>query len=452
MQAPLRAVLRQHGPMRSPDLQARLGVSQSTLSRALRALGADVVVVGKARRTTYALRRSVSGVVAPVPVYEVPPSPEPPRELCRLHPIEPADGVWVEAVSEGAPEGFYDDLPWFLHDLRPQGYLGQLVPRLHPDLGLAPDVRLWRADEVLRYLTAAGSDGPGALVVGEPAFAEVLERSLRPEPGVAEVDRADAWCRRAEDVLAFGRPGSSAGGERPKFLARVDRGDGPVDVLVKFSPPRSNPLAVRIADLLVCEALALSAIAEAGVPAASARVLEAGERVFLEVDRFDRPPAGGRRGLVSLAAIDAESVGSALRGWSGSTAALLEQGRIDAEDHRKTRWLECFGRWIGNTDMHFGNLGFFASGARILGLAPAYDMVPMAWFPRGHELVHVRFAPPAPGPGDGDVAASAWQAAKTFWRRVSSDGRVSEGFRAQALAAGKAVEGLEPAVKLLPGA
>lgn len=441
--------LKLEGPLRGPDLQARLGISQPTLSRALRDMEQPVLVVGKARRTTYAARREIPDVPAPVPVYEVSSGPTRPRLLCRLHPIWPKDGVWVEPVADDAPRGFFDDLPWFLNDLRPAGYLGRLVPQLHPELELPRDILGWQADDVLRYSSAAGSDAPGALIVGERAYAAFLERAARPSEPVSE--RCQAWPRRAEDALASGTPGSSAAGERPKFLATVAGPDGPVQVLVKFSPQRTNPVAQRIADLLICEALALQVVEEAGVvDAARARIVEADGRVFLEVERFDRVGALGRRGLMSMLSLDAEYVGSDLSSWSGASSGLVDQGLIGPDDDRRIRWLERFGHWIGNTDMHLGNLSFFARGHRPIGLAPAYDMVPMLWFPRGHELVEVRFDPAPPSPRNGDIARTAWTAACAFWSRAAENTRLSSEFRAIAATSLDQVRALAPVLDLLP--
>src|SRR5690606_41232569 len=53
-------------------------------------------------------------------------------------------------------------------------------------------------------------------------------------------------------------PGSSAGGEQPKFLARLLDGSGAErSVLVKFSAPMDQTPGRRWADLLACEWLAL---------------------------------------------------------------------------------------------------------------------------------------------------------------------------------------------------
>ena len=68
--------LRQHnGHANSPDLQARLGVSQSTVSRLLAPLLASgqVVKVGAARAQRYLLPRDVPGVGRHVLIHQVHP-------------------------------------------------------------------------------------------------------------------------------------------------------------------------------------------------------------------------------------------------------------------------------------------------------------------------------------------------------------------------------------------
>src|SRR5690606_15556271 len=96
-------------------------------------------------------------------------------------------------------------------------------------------------------------------------------------------------------------PGSSAGGERPKFGAFVDGRH----VLVKFAArgTTGDVAARRWCDLLVLEALALDVIASRGIPAARAQIIETDSHTFLEVERFDRVGLRGRRAVLSLAAL-----------------------------------------------------------------------------------------------------------------------------------------------------
>jgi len=62
-------------------------------------------------------------------------------------------------------------LPWFLADLRPDGFTGRaFVRRLHEDLALPPRVLDWHNDHVLAALSRRGKDTLGGLVVGQESL------------------------------------------------------------------------------------------------------------------------------------------------------------------------------------------------------------------------------------------------------------------------------------------
>ena len=127
--------------------------------------------------------------------------------------------------------------------------------------------------------------------------------------------------------------------------------------------------------------------------------------------------AHGRRGVVSLRALhDAGFTGRDTTEWSVAAAGLRANGWLSDSDLRAVRLRQLFGRLIGNTDMHFGNLALFLEPELPLRLAPTYDMLPMLWAPR---------------PGD----ATAAEMAQNFWQRVAGDGRISDCFRPHAEAA-----------------
>lgn len=426
-------------------LSRRLGISQPAFSRLARRLGPGLLVVGRARATRYAARREVPGVGRSLPLFEIDERGLS-RRLASLHAVRPR-GFFIEPHAEDVGAGFHPDLSWFLHDLRPAGFLGRLVPRQHPELGLPADPRDWSGDLTLGYLARHGWDTPGALVVGDEALRLYLARAAEPPAGITASQRARRYPRLAEDALAAGIPGSSAGGEQAKFLGW--RAPGPVAVLVKFSPPVGEPVGRRSADLLVCEHLAHRAIEAHGLPAARSELIEAGGRVFLEVERFDRLPGGGRRGVLSLAALDLEYVGR-LRGWSETAAELAALGLVERALLGPIRWLEAFGRLIGDHDMHAGNLSFFARGTRVTGLAPAYDRLPMLYAPEGGNLVERAFAPAPPLAVEADVWADACRAAGEVWRAAASHPLVSRGFRAIARANAKKVASLAERARLLP--
>jgi hypothetical protein len=430
-------VLARAGPSPADDVQRAVATSRSTLQRALAELKPRLVTAGRARATRYALRRPVDGVLTPVPVYELDPAGAI-RHALTLHPVEPL-GFYVEGHVPEVASGFHDtdpadpgpdpfaDLPWFLLDIKPSGFLGRAWARAHADWPADP--ARWSGDDVLRFATHDGTDLPGAFVLGGFARDRLLARAV---DRVHEADAIDAYPKLAERALAGPPVGSSAGGEHPKFTASVERDGVLRPCIVKFSPPVSTPGGERWADLLAAEHVAHAVLAEHGLPAAASRLVDAGGRRFLEVERFDRHGERGRSGVASLRSLDRAGVAADNRRWTLVTARLVREGRLTAADHERVAWLESFGLLLANTDMHPGNLSLRMLGTAIRGLAPVYDMLPMFYAPRhGGELPAGRFDPRSeldefvPGTSD---------AAREFWGRVSERSDVSADFRALASA------------------
>ncbi|MFT4242990.1 MAG: HipA domain-containing protein [Acidovorax sp.] len=104
--------------------------------------------------------------------------------------------------------------------------------------------------------------------------------------------------------------------------------------------------------------------------------------------------------------------------------------RSAPDDAQAIARLWWFGRLIGNTDMHLGNLAFRPVQGR-LALAPAYDMLPMLHAPLPGGEVPVRaFDPPLPLPTQRAPWHAAWNAARDFWQAAAQDERIGAGFRA----------------------
>jgi hypothetical protein len=329
MTAAVRAYLGGIESATAKEVAGQLRVSQPVVSRLMAQLSDEVLVVGKARATRYAMRRLVSGVGRSVPIYEVGPHAET-QKLATLHSL--ARGFYVETQAHGT--GFYPGLPYFLYDLKPAGFLGRLLPARHPELEAPSDIRMWSDDDCLRYFTRYGWDLSGNLLVGDAAFAAHLQHLRDAPKGLDAASRARAFVRSAENVLESGMAGSSAVGEQPKFLSTV----AGRQVLVKFSPQVADPVGERVADLLWCEHLMHGVLAARGIPSANSEVVQAGGRIFLQVERFDREGAGGRHGLLSLTALDLHGPAprgaarkSALGGAGGSS---YRQQRYARRQHR----------------------------------------------------------------------------------------------------------------------
>ena len=423
----LQALRRQGGVLSSAELQELLGVSQPTVSRALAPLiqSGQVQKVGAARSQRYVLPRTVAGVGRELPVMRVDEQGQP-TPFARMVPLE-GGAVWVdEADGRSVRHG---GLPWFLDDMRPQGFMGRTFAQAHPALQLGNDPRHWNDDDVLRALALFGDDLPGNLIVGEAAFQRfhsLPERASRAES-------AADYPRLAEQAMQGTISGSWAGGEQPKFCT-ITAGR---HVLVKFSPAGDAPADQRMRDLLVCEHLALQTLAGAGVPAARTQLFTGAGRVFLESERFDRMAQGpsggpiqGRVGMVSLQVYDAEYVGE-MDNWAATANRMQARGLLTAADARNLRLLEAYGILIANTDRHYGNISLLLKDDDWT-LSPIYDMLPMLYAPVGGELVARDFAarPLQPTAATLPEWEQALALALVFWQAAASDERVSSGFRA----------------------
>ena len=385
------------GPMAARQIVEKTGISQPTVSRALAALGDEVVRIGSGSAIHYALRDTARGF-ASAPVFQV--SDEVLiRALGALVPVRPNGFVMVQADGVTLHS---DGLPWWLFDMRPQGYLGRAYASTYTAaLGLPANPEHWSDTEVIRALLAHGQDAVGNLLIGELGRDRFIGM-----PALLPADRATDYPALARAAGAGETPGSSAGGKQPKFCAYTERGH----VLVKFSAPDDNPVSERWRDLLLAEHLALSVLGvETGV-------FDFGGQRFLEVPRFDRVGQFGRIGVFSLRALDAEFIGDASAPWPSLVGRLAAEGHVDADAVAGAALLWAFGTLIGNTDMHAGNLSFTSHHDRPYQLAPAYDVLPMGFAPgSGGAIVNTLLPASLSASVDGETWRAALQLAERFF-------------------------------------
>lgn len=422
----LRSFLSRSGPSTAKEICEQIGISQPTFSRLVSQTKVPILRVGQGRRTRYALTRAGLWGKPEIPVYSIDAKGTIVLSAA-LRGVLPR-GFYLESNTETIASRFYEGFPCLFEDLRPSGFLGRLIPRLHPDLELPEDIQTWTDEHALKYLTRYGWDLPGNFILGDGAYDSYVRSRLKGPDIVPEADRKEAYPRLAALVLSAGIPGSSAGGEQPKFLSVRTTEKGSIPVLVKFSPPVSEAIGRRVADLLVCEQIAHEVLSEQGQASSKSCLIDGDNRLFLEMERFDRTSEGGRRGVISLRALDLEFVGS-LRSWAETAEGLFRQKKIDQAVYRKIVWLEVFGKLIGNTDRHHGNISFFAEGEKLGGLAPIYDMLPMFYAPQQNQLVERPFDPAPPKASELTVWAGALSAALDFWNRVASHPQISGEFK-----------------------
>ena len=400
------------GVLQAADLRERLGVSPATLMRMVRATGLDVVRLGRGRATRYAWREQWPNLNSSrFPLFRITATGAA-VSAGELITLAARESVWMPAgrVSNG--------LPIELVDARPSGYLGRHFAAGHADLRLPPRLADWSDHHILAAMSRRGEDLPGNLIVGEESFArwQALE-------GVAAATRNE-YPALADATIAGHPPGSSAGGERPKFGVLVDGRH----VLVKFARRggATDVVARRWCDLLVLEGVALDVVGARGISAARTTIVETPSYWFLESERFDRVGVRGRRGVLSLAAVHDDPADP----WARAATSLREAGRLTDEDARRLRWLDAFGALIGNTDRHQYNILFFTEEG-IPRLAPAFDQVSMLYAPTADGQVPPRvFSEPNVTSDTLDVWDDARTAAHEFWVRGSEDARVSDDVRA----------------------
>jgi hypothetical protein len=428
-------------PTDAATAAAQLGISQPTFAR-LWPTVPDIVALGAARARKYALRRHVPGVDTPLPVSQV-------TAQGTLHPrgqLHVLQDGWY-ALTEPSGNGYrlYQGLPFFLQDMRPQGFLGRMEPVRHSDLELPHDILRWTDDHTLKYLSRRGEHSAGDIVIGGESHARLMASLRDGFATVTQDERQRVYPALAEAAAHGDLPGSSAGGEQPKFTCMVQRADAMLEhVIVKFSPRTGSESGRRWADLLLCEYLALATLSDHGLPAAAVDIIEADGRVFLEVVRFDRISRHGRAPMATFDALDGD-LGMADQSWSAVARELAVQRRLPQADVERIEVFDLFGALIGNVDKHHGNIAVswdFDGRCRLL---PAYDMLPMLYRPNTH----------------GEVIARTWQPASlnrmnlnhlprcaamamAFWRRVLEDGRISAGFKAVARGHAEAIATAAP--------
>ena len=427
------------GPATSKEIQAVTGLSQSAVARQLRNMSDSVIPLKEGRSLRYVMTKNAFGGDDKLSLAMVDPHGNTVM-TARIRPLLHG-GFFVEQVP-GIPsvllgergDGIYEDLPYFLSDLSPQGFLGrQIAADLSNQSDDFPsDPKRWNTNHIGRYLISNGDDLPGNFKFGPNALLRVRRKPIV----TSEADYPEL----ANSVMNGVIPGSSAGGEQPKFTAYC--GTRSAHVIVKFSPKGDSEVARRWRDILITEFHATEAIHAREFPAAETRLIESDGRLFLESNRFDRSGEYGRMPMISLQSVDAEFVGLG-SGWPQVIQGLYNRELIQWAHVVDAELLWGFGRLINNTDMHLGNLSLGIDG-NIFRLLPVYDMCSMGFAPKSSgEVLPYSFTPP-PITGT-NLKLENFEPAKNmaydFWKRVAEDERISDEFK-NFLDAGNPLESL----------
>ncbi len=398
------------GVLPAADLRERLGVSPATLMRMVREAGPEILRIGRGRATQYGLRQVWPNLDSSrFPLFRITESGTA-ISAGELITLAAHQSAWMPmAMVVGG-------LPVELVDARPSGFLGRHFAAAHADLRLPPRLSDWSDHHILLAMSRRGEDLPGNLIVGEESFArwQALGRVSR---------NRDDYPALAEATIAGHPPGSSAGGERPKFGVLVDNHH----MLVKFAGRggTGDVVARRWCDLLILEGIALQVVASHGIPAAHTNVIETPDYWFLESERFDRSGLRGRIAVLSLAAVHDDLADS----WARAAMSLKDARRLSDEDAQRLCWLDAFGALIANTDRHQYNILFFTEGSH-LRLAPAFDQVSMLYAPTADGQVPPReLMLPRATANTLEAWEDAREVARQFWEQGSEDMRLSDDAR-----------------------
>lgn len=421
-------LLQENGALSSPKIQARLLISQPTVSRILFELQDEIFSFGSARATRYALGHAIGTQPARQPIWAFGPDGVAKRlgfltflAKSQIH-LGADDVDVIFDATTNAP------LPWLLSGLRPQGFLGRLLAQRMATSVSSTNPDRWSVEEVL--LGACQThDAPGALLLGATP-----STPLGADTHIAASDPGPDLDRLSMDVAKSLPAGSSAAGEQPKLLAFTRDGHGnSASFVVKFSAPRGTPYGERWTDLLVCESIAAQTLNDFGMDAAHTSIVQTDSRTYLLSQRFDRLGTSGRRHAVSVGAAHAGFCKGAYVNWAASCAELARQQRLTPAAAELTHDRLLFGRLIGNSDMHSGNAALLVQGHSLrdmlegqFTLAPVYDMLPMRWKP------DAMLGMPPYAPFEVDYAMASMEvrsAAQSFWSRVAGHALVSNELR-----------------------
>jgi hypothetical protein len=432
-------LLDQCGTLSAKDAATRLGVNVSTINRYAHRAGGAVLALGRARHSRYALPLHAYSDRAQWPLYWISESGVV-NEFAQAALVKP--GVLHVYGPQINVQGD-TDLPWPLTPLQLRGFLGRThrtrLGAIAAEWDTQPE--RWRVAQRVFAAQAPVLDHAGAVLFGDGALAAWREASSQaglPDDAAHVLRHYDELAAR---VMQGTVAGSSADGEQPKFSTRVITPDLTVrDVLVKFSPPRDTPFGERWNDLLRAEAHTSAVLSEAGFAVPHTRVLSSSTRTYLESARIDRTGPNGRRHLLPLSAVHRAFIADGQLNWPDTVRRLVVQKRLLPDALITTQTLFAFGHLIGNSDMHFGNLGVIAANPTMLGrgqfsLAPIYDMLPMRFAPAAHETFGLTtFVPAIAGVIPHHIHQHALALAVEFWTRCAQDQASSKAWRALASA------------------
>ncbi len=415
-----------HNIATSTQISKVLNISAMSVSRAMRKLGNKVVKIPNGRSPLYALTSSAFNSGDSIHIWDIDEFGKA-THISTLRPLA-AGGFFINNMSLASKvllgvrnNGLYEDLPYFLYDMAPQGFLGKRIAQyLHAiDESYPTNPEAWSNEHIGKYLLSNSENVMGNLQFGN-------NYNLKTRQSFEKFARVD-YPQIATTILDSDINISSAGGEHQKFTTYCH--DTHSHVIVKFSPKGDSEIATRWKDILITEYHANKVINQSGaITAATSEIILGDNRVFLESERFDRSGEYGRRSMISLLSIASEFSNPA-ETWVSIARDLHAQTLISTQDLFNIEVLWYLGRLIHNTDKHNGNLSLAVRGDGF-SLLPIYDMCSMGFAPKGNgEVMPFKFTQPDLDDSLSEVKKARLMA-NAFWQSLYEDPRISAEFRA----------------------
>lgn len=262
-----------------------------------------------------------------------------------------------------------------LADTAPDAWGRRIIARAHAKL--RREVPELPALTELDYLCAVDDfSRVGALRLRDGAgkYRRAAEDGKRTTPPLIELEKMYTASRAlensqetAEDLKYLQGNGTSLGGMRPKCTVLDENERLAIGKFPSVSDTRSVTRG---------EVLALHLATQAGIRAATARIVVMNGTPVAVIERFDRSAA-----LARIAYLSAASMLQASRDDTHSYAEIADIIRArcvnPSQDARELWRRMLFNLLITNTDDHLQNHGFLYAGMGKWQLAPAFDLNPM---------------------------------------------------------------------------
>ncbi len=227
--------------------------------------------------------------------------------------------------------------------------------------------------EELTFLLESGSDRAGALDFQASATTYVPRETITSSLDglINAADRVERGVPLTPDLDAALFHGSSIGGARPKAMIVADD----KKYVAKFASQSDVYSVVKV------EYIAMRLAAEAGLNVAPVRLVDAGGKDVLLIERFDRTKVATgwtRRGFVSaLTLLGLDELMARYASYEDLATVIRHRFAAPRETLRELFSRMLFNVLCGNTDDHARNHAAFWDG-RTLMLTPAYDICPQA--------------------------------------------------------------------------